>query len=94
VKSRPMLHFPFSCLAGLAAPIISDLGQRCFRIPKSFATTSVSVGAKVVVIFKTSIEHSASLALGHAIEFAFVVVATTEVFHCSSPSLPGGKPAV
>jgi hypothetical protein len=39
----------------------------------------------MVVIFKACIEHGVSLALSHAIEFAFVVVAKTEVFHCSSP---------
>src|SRR6266542_1245556 len=49
----------------------------------------VPAGAKMVVIFKARIEHGVSLGLSHAVEFAFVVVAKTEVFHCSSP-LPSG----
>jgi hypothetical protein len=39
----------------------------------------------MIVIFKACVEHGVSLALLHAIEFAFVVVAKTDVFHCSSP---------
>jgi hypothetical protein len=52
------------------------------------------VGAKMVVVFKASVEHGVSLALSHAIEFAFVVVPEAEVFHCSSPrpsSLGGSR---
>jgi hypothetical protein len=52
---------------------------------KRFAATPVPVGAKMVVILKACIEYGASLAIRHSIEFAFVVVAKTDVFHCSSP---------
>src|SRR5580698_6283643 len=52
---------------------------------KRFSTGPVPAGAKVVVVFKACIEHGVLLALCHAIEFAFVVVAKTDVFHCSSP---------
>src|SRR5580700_12040776 len=60
-------------------------GQGGLRPLKRFSTGPVPAGAKMVVIFKASIEHGVSLALRHAIEFAFVVVAKTEVFHCPSP---------
>src|SRR3984893_14997314 len=60
-------------------------GQGGLRLLKRFATTPVPVGAKMIVIFKACVEHGVSLALLHAIEFAFVVVAKTDVFHCSSP---------
>jgi hypothetical protein len=47
----------------------------------------------MVVVFKAGIEHGVSLALSHAIEFVFVVVAKTEVFHCSSPFSSGWETA-
>src|SRR5262245_29706445 len=46
--------------------------------------------------FKTldaCVEHGVSLALRHAIEFAFVLVAKTEVFHGSSPRRRLAEPA-
>src|SRR5262249_33302615 len=51
---------------------------------KPFSTSPVPVGAKMFVVFKACVEHGASFALSHAIEFAFVVVSKTDVFHCSS----------
>src|SRR5262245_11782268 len=39
----------------------------------------------MVIVFKAGIEHGVSLALRHAIEIAFVVVAKAHVFQCSSP---------
>src|SRR5580700_199170 len=68
-------------------------GQGGFRRLKRFSTGPVPAGAKMVVIFKACIEHGVSLALSHAIEFAFVVVAKTDVFHCSSPLPSGWEPA-
>src|SRR2546428_13442277 len=68
-------------------------GQRGLRRLKRYFGDKMSVGAKMVDIFKACIEHSVSLALSHAIEFAFVVVAKTEVFHCSSPLPSGWEPA-
>ena len=50
-------------------------GQGGLRTLKPFSTGPVAAGAKMVVIFKACIEHGVSLALSHAIEFAFVVVA-------------------
>jgi hypothetical protein len=67
--------------------------QGGLRPLKRFSTGPVPAGAKMVVIFKACIEHHVSLALSHAIEFAFVVVAKTEVFHCSSPFPSGWQPA-
>ena len=63
-------------------------GQGGLRSLKRFSTSPVPAGAKMVVIFQSCIEHRVSLVLSHAIEFAFVVVAKTEVFHCSSSPLP------
>src|SRR5438270_13334658 len=48
---------------------------------KRFSTRPVTAGTKMVVVFKARVEHRVSLALAHAIEFAFVVVTETEVFH-------------
>jgi hypothetical protein len=45
----------------------------------------------MVVIFKAGIEHGVSLGLSHAVEFAFVVIAKTDVLHYFSPLLfPSG----
>src|SRR5205823_11248405 len=48
---------------------------------KRFSTRPVTAGTKMVVVFKARVEHGVSLALAHAIEFAFVVVTETEIFH-------------
>src|ERR1041385_3830408 len=69
-------------------------GHGVFRRLKRFATSPVTVGAKMFVVFKACIEHGVSLALSHAIELAFVVVAKTDVFHCSSPLPSGGASGV
>src|SRR5215472_7232661 len=47
----------------------------------------------MVVIFKACVEHGVLFGLSHAIEFAFVVVAKTDVFHCSSPHSGLAEPA-
>src|SRR5579862_5876508 len=60
-------------------------GQGGFRRLKRFSTSPMPVGAKMVVVFKACVEHRVLLALGHAVEFDFVVVSKTDVFHCSSP---------
>src|SRR5215468_2611168 len=60
---------------------------------KRFSTTPVPVGAKMVVVCKACVEHGVSLALSHAIEFAFVVVPQTDVFHGSSPHIGLAEPA-
>src|SRR5438094_9269418 len=68
-------------------------GQGGLRPLKRFSAGPVPAGAKMVVIFQACIEHGVSLALSHAIEFAFVVVSQTEVFHCSSPLPSRWEPA-
>src|SRR4029077_16726039 len=68
-------------------------GKGGLRPLKRFSTGPVPVGANVVVIFKSFIEHGVSLALLHAIEFVFVVVSQTDVFHCSSPHSGVNEPA-
>src|SRR3979411_2389941 len=68
-------------------------GQGGLRPLKRFSTGPVPAGAKMVVIFKACVEHGVSLALRHAIEFAFVVVSQTDIFHCSSPLPSKYEPA-
>jgi hypothetical protein len=41
----------------------------------------VPAGAKMIVVFKANVEHGVLLALSHAIEFAFIEVSQTYVFH-------------
>src|ERR1700722_17576273 len=65
-------------------------GQGSFLRLKCFSTSPVPIGAKMVVVFKASVEHGVSLAFRHALKFVFVVVSQTDVFHCSSPY--GGNP--
>src|SRR5262245_15814673 len=52
---------------------------------KRFSTSPVAAGAKMFVVCQAIVEHGVPIALRQAIEFAFVVVAQTDVFHCSSP---------
>src|SRR5260370_34985859 len=68
-------------------------GQGGLRPLKRFSTSPVAVGAKMVVVIKACVEHGALFALSHAIEFAFVVVSETDVFHCSSPLPSAWEPA-
>src|ERR1700757_1331679 len=56
-------------------------GQGGFRRLKRFSASKMPVGAKMVVVFKTCVEHRLLLAFGHAFMFAFVVVSQTDVFH-------------
>src|ERR1051326_2426762 len=60
-------------------------GQGSFRPLKRFATTPIAVGAKMFVVFKAFVEHGVPLSLAHGVEFGFVVVPETDVFHCCSP---------
>src|SRR5579884_27446 len=54
-----------------------------------FSTIPVSVGAKTVVVGKAGVEHRVSLIFSHAIEFAFIEVSETDVFHWVS--FPGAS---
>src|SRR5438874_11744579 len=76
-RIRTICHCHFAVLPGQ--------GQGGLRPLKRFATGPVPAGAKMVVVCKACVEHGVSLALSQAIEFAFVVVPQTDVFHCSSP---------
>src|SRR5690349_8349646 len=70
-------HYNFAVLPGQ--------GPGGLRSLKRFSPGPVSAGAKMVVIFKTFVEHGVSLAITHAVEFVFVVIAQTDVFHCCPP---------
>src|SRR5215813_2181356 len=79
------LGFRIGTVGGCYFAVLPRQRQGGLRPLKRFSTGPVPAGAKMFVIFKARIEHGVSLALSHAIELAFVVVAKTEVFHCSSP---------
>src|SRR6202045_3382686 len=76
------LGFGIGTIGSRHFAVLPIQGQGGFGPLKRFSTAPVPVGAKMVVVFKACIEHGVSLALSHAIEFVFVVVAKTEVFHC------------
>src|SRR5215470_19782795 len=75
------LGFPIGTVGGCHFAVLPRQGQGGFRALKRFATAPVPIGAKMIVVVKACIEHSVSLALSHAIEFAFVIVPQTDVFH-------------
>src|SRR5215471_1961376 len=79
------LGFRVWTVGGCDFAVFPIQGQRSFRALKRFSTNRMPVGAKMVVVFKACVVHGVSFALRHAIEFGFVVVAQTDVFHCSSP---------
>src|SRR5258708_16941203 len=85
--------FGIGPVRGCDFAVLPVQGQGGLRPLKRFSTGPVPAGAKMIVIFEACIEHGVSLALSHAIEFAFVVVAKTEAFHCSSPLPSGWEPA-
>ena len=87
------LSFGIGAVGRCHLAVLPIQGQGGLRPLKRFSTGPVPAGAKMVVLFKACIEHRVSLALSHAIEFAFVVVAKTEVFHCSSPLPSEWEPA-
>src|ERR1700733_1297778 len=66
-------------------PVLPMHGQRRFFRGKSFSTNKVPVGAQIVVVLKTFVEHRVSLVLGHARVFCWLVVSRTDVFHWTSP---------
>src|SRR5579884_1914010 len=63
--------------------VLPTQGHGSLRRLQRFSTIPVSVGAKTVVVGKASVEHCVSLALIHAIEFGFIEVSETDVFHWS-----------
>src|SRR5262245_62020151 len=81
------LGFRIGTVRSCDLAVLPIQGQGGFRRLKRFSTSKVPVGAKMVVVFKACVEHLVLLALGHAFEFAFVVVSQTDVFHSSSPRL-------
>src|SRR5262249_25331380 len=87
------LGFRIGTVRGCDFAVLPVQGQGGLRTLKRFSTSPVPVGAKMVVVIKACVEHGALFALSHAIEFAFVVVSETDVFHCSSPLPSGWEPA-
>src|SRR5262245_57481288 len=81
------LGFCIGTVSGCHFAVLPIQGQRGFRRLKRFSTGPVTAGLKMFVVFKAGIEHGVSLALSQTIEFAFVVVAKTDVFHRSFPTV-------
>src|SRR5262249_55088398 len=79
------LGFRVGAVGGCDFPVLPVNGRRGFRRLERFSASRVPAGAKMVIVIKACVEHGVSLTLSHAIKFAFVVIAKTEVFHCSSP---------
>src|ERR1700751_2841881 len=79
------LGFRIGAVRGSDFAVLPIKGQGSFRRLKRFSTSPMPVGAKMVVVLKACVEHRVSLAFGHGVEFAFIVVSETNVFHRSSP---------
>src|SRR5580692_11223611 len=60
-------------------------GHGGLRSLKRHFRDKMSVGAQMVVVLKTFVEHCVSLVLGHPFEGSWLDVSQTDVFHCSSP---------
>src|SRR5215470_17605176 len=87
------LGFRVGTVGGCHFAVLPVNGQRGFRRLESFSASPVPVGAKMVIIIKACVEHGVLFSRGHALEFAFVVVSETDVFHCSSPHNGLAEPA-
>src|SRR6516225_2600168 len=87
------LGFRIGAVRGCDFAVLPVQGQGGLRALKRFATTPLPVGAKMVVVIKARVEHGVSLGLTHAVEFAFVVVPQTDVFHGSPPHSGLAEPA-
>src|SRR5215472_5343798 len=83
--AKLFLGFCIGTVRGCDFAVLPIQGQRGFRRLKRFSTRPMPVGAKMVIVFKTCVEHGVLFGLSHAVKFAFVVVSETDVFHCSSP---------
>src|SRR5262249_27139224 len=84
------LGFRVGTVGGCHFAVLPVNGQRGFRRLERFSASPVPVGAKMVIVIKACVEHGVLFSRGHALEFAFVVVPETDVFHCSSP-LPSSQ---
>src|SRR2546428_9405311 len=60
-------------------------GHRGLRRLKRYFGNKMPVGAQMVVVLKAFVERCVSLVLGHPLEFSWLDVSQTDVFHCSSP---------
>src|SRR5262249_19966927 len=87
------LGFRVGTVGGCHFAVLPVNGQRGFRRLERFSASPVPVGAKMVIVIKACVEHGVLFSRGHALELAFVVVAKTEVFHCSSPHSGLAEPA-
>src|SRR5215472_10759494 len=87
------LGFRVWTVGGCHFAVLPVNGQRGFRRLERFSTSPLPVGAKMIVVIKACVEHGVLFGLSHAVEFAFVVVPETDVFHCSSPHSGLAEPA-
>src|SRR6267142_6474767 len=60
-------------------------GQRGLRRLKRYFGNKMSVSAQMVVVLKAFVERCMSFVFGHSLEFSWLDVSQTDVFHCSFP---------
>src|SRR6267378_7400881 len=89
--AKLFLGFRIGAVGGRDFAVFPVQGQRGLRRLKRHFGNKMYVGAQMVIVLKTFVEHRLSLALGHPFEFSWLEVSQTDVFHCSSPrSSPWG----
>src|SRR5262245_16179697 len=86
------LGFRVGTVGGCHFAVLPVNGQRGFRGLERFSASRVPVGTKMIVVFKAGVVHGVALGLRQVVEFVFVVVTKTDVFHCSSPHIHGFAP--
>src|SRR5579872_1164556 len=84
------LGFRIGSVGGCHFAVFPGQRKGGFLTLKRFANAPVPVGAKMLVKVKAFVVHGVSFGLSHGIEFSFVVVTQTDVFHWSL-LLPDGS---
>src|SRR5579871_768684 len=87
-------RFRVRAVRGCDFAVFPIQGQRGFRRLQPFSTIPMPVSAKMIVILKAGVEHGIALGLSHAVEFIFVVITETHVFHSYPPIDGAGSTAL
>src|SRR5215510_14837696 len=83
--AKLLLGFRIRAISRRDFAVFPVQGQRGLRKLKRYFGDKMSVGAQMVVVLKAFVERCVSLVLGHPLEFSWLDVSQTDVFHCSSP---------
>src|ERR1700722_16824786 len=65
-------------------PVLPIQGQRSFRRLNSFSSMKMPIGAQLVVVLESFVEHRVSVVLGHARVYCRLVVSQKNEFHWTS----------